>query len=166
MGGMNLHLHTRRLLFTCAAISPLLLFLPSAAGRSADALHKGASDLTPSSRARVKTRVTPGAVLDLGPLLGHIGPNDARIWAQASSQADLSVRIGLQADLAQGHVQRFGVRSERAFARVQLQCQPRSCQPIPQLMSQPRAELAQRLEPLAATHLLFVASQLLDHAVD
>jgi alkaline phosphatase D len=33
-------------------------------------------------------------------MLGHVGPREARIWAKASRQAKLSVRVGQQEDLA------------------------------------------------------------------
>ena len=42
------------------------------------------------------------AFLELGPLLGHVGPKEAKIWAKASVQADLSLRIGLKEDLSDG----------------------------------------------------------------
>lgn len=40
------------------------------------------------------------AHLDLGPMLGHVGSNDARIWVKASEASRLGVWIGQEADLA------------------------------------------------------------------
>lgn len=41
-----------------------------------------------------------GAYLALGPMIGHTGPTDTRIWAKASQQARLALRIGREADLS------------------------------------------------------------------
>ena len=41
-----------------------------------------------------------GADLELGPMLGHVGPGEARIWAKADGPAALSVRIGEKPDLS------------------------------------------------------------------
>ena len=40
-----------------------------------------------------------GPVLQLGPMLGHVGPDEARIWVRATSEGKLSVRIGENEDL-------------------------------------------------------------------
>jgi len=42
------------------------------------------------------------AFLELGPLLGHVGPKEAKLWAKASAEASLSLRIGLKEDLSDG----------------------------------------------------------------
>ena len=68
--------------------------------------------------------------------------------------------------MPQGHIGRFSMLAERTFARVNLQRQSRSRQPVAKLMCQAGSELAERLEPLVATDLLFVPSELLDHAID
>lgn len=46
----------------------------------------------------------PAPYLALGPMIGHTGPQDARIWAKASHAARLSVRIGQNADLSDARV--------------------------------------------------------------
>lgn len=40
----------------------------------------------------------------LGPMLGHVGPNEASIWAKASGATTMSVRIGLTEDLSDSRV--------------------------------------------------------------
>jgi alkaline phosphatase D len=40
--------------------------------------------------------------LMLGPMIGHSGPRDTRIWAKASQAARLSVRVGTDATLTRG----------------------------------------------------------------
>ena len=42
--------------------------------------------------------------LEHGPLLGHITPIDARIWAKASGPSAFAVRVGLRSDLADGWI--------------------------------------------------------------
>ena len=42
----------------------------------------------------------PGGASRLGPMLGHVGSNDARIWVKASEASRLGVWIGQEADLA------------------------------------------------------------------
>src|SRR2546422_513979 len=37
--------------------------------------------------------------LDLGPLLGHVGPDEARLWAKAAGRAQLGIRISISSDL-------------------------------------------------------------------
>jgi alkaline phosphatase D len=41
-----------------------------------------------------------GVALDLGPLLGDVGPGSARLWAKATGAAKFSVRVSAQNDLA------------------------------------------------------------------
>jgi alkaline phosphatase D len=41
-----------------------------------------------------------GAYLDLSPMIGHTGPDQVKIWAKASSPAQLAVRIGEKEDLS------------------------------------------------------------------
>lgn len=43
---------------------------------------------------------TPSAYLEFGPMIGHTGPRDTRIWAKASQSARLGVRIGTDPTLA------------------------------------------------------------------
>lgn len=47
---------------------------------------------------------TSTAYLQIGPMVGHTGPRDTRIWAKASQGAKLAVRIGADADLANARV--------------------------------------------------------------
>ncbi len=65
---------------------------------------KGATDLMfpPRSARTVEPTPWPAASLDLGPLLGDITSVGARVWARAAGRANLSVRIGLKADLSDG----------------------------------------------------------------
>ncbi|HUR57381.1 MAG TPA: alkaline phosphatase D family protein [Opitutaceae bacterium] len=53
--------------------------------------------------AQAPARATP-AYLALGPMIGHTGPNDTRIWAKASKAARLAVRVGTDAELGNGRV--------------------------------------------------------------
>ena len=46
------------------------------------------------------------AYLELGPMVGHTGPGDTRIWAKASQPAELAVVIGTAADLSDARVVR------------------------------------------------------------
>jgi len=46
----------------------------------------------------------PAPYLALGPMIGHTGPQDARIWAKASQAARLAVRIGQKTDLSDARV--------------------------------------------------------------
>jgi alkaline phosphatase D len=54
--------------------------------------------------ARAPGRGVESACLRLGPLLGHIGPDEARVWAQASGATRLGVRVGQKEDLSDGRV--------------------------------------------------------------
>jgi alkaline phosphatase D len=47
---------------------------------------------------------TSGPYLALGPMIGHTGPNDTRIWAKASQASRLAVRIGRDANLTDARV--------------------------------------------------------------
>ena len=38
--------------------------------------------------------------VSFGPMVGHVGPNEARVWAKSSGPAELSMRVGEAADLA------------------------------------------------------------------
>jgi alkaline phosphatase D len=44
------------------------------------------------------------AYLEIGPMLGHTGPQETRIWAKASAGAQLAVNIGTSPDLSDGRV--------------------------------------------------------------
>ena len=59
-------------------------------------LKKSKAKATPAPR----TAIHPGAYLDLGPLLGHVGPTNATVWLKASGPALLSVVVGEEADLS------------------------------------------------------------------
>lgn len=43
-----------------------------------------------------------GQDLDLGPMIGHAGPTEVRIWARATGPAALTLRIGRKPDLSDG----------------------------------------------------------------
>jgi alkaline phosphatase D len=45
----------------------------------------------------------PATYVALGPMVGHTGPRDTRIWAKASGPARLAVRVGSDATLANAH---------------------------------------------------------------
>ena len=54
-----------------------------------------------SADANAEQGPDKGAVfLELGPLLGHVGPAEAKIWAKASGPAKLGIRIGTKQDLS------------------------------------------------------------------
>ena len=42
------------------------------------------------------------AYLDLGPLLGHVGSTEAKLWVKASAASRLSIRVGQKEDLSDG----------------------------------------------------------------
>ena len=44
------------------------------------------------------------AYVELGPMIGHTGPTDSRIWAKASKAAQLGVKVGTSPDLLDGRV--------------------------------------------------------------
>jgi alkaline phosphatase D len=48
------------------------------------------------------TEGTGGAYLELGPLLGHVSPTEAKIWVKASAPAKMAIRIGKKDDLSDG----------------------------------------------------------------
>lgn len=50
--------------------------------------------------------------LELGPMLGHVGSTEARIWAKASDNATMGVLIGQKADLSDGRVVKGPVLAE------------------------------------------------------
>ena len=55
--------------------------------------------------ASVSGQNAPGkAYLELGPMVGHTGPTDTRIWAKASQAAQLAVSIGTAPDLSDGRL--------------------------------------------------------------
>ena len=60
-----------------------------------------AGDYGSATDAPVIPPPQPGpAYLQLAPMLGHIGPNEARIWVQATGAAKLTVRVSESADFA------------------------------------------------------------------
>lgn len=60
--------------------------------------------LTAFAVADLAAQKTASAYLALGPMVGHTGPRDTRIWAKASDAAQLAVRIGTAADLSDARV--------------------------------------------------------------
>jgi alkaline phosphatase D len=85
--------------------SPLIFAQQLVAARADKVSHKGATDLMrPARRSNDKSSGLPGRAtfLDLGPLLGDVGPSSAKIWAKATGGAQLSIRLGLQRDLTDG----------------------------------------------------------------
>lgn len=94
------------------------------------------------------------AYVDLGPMLGHVGPDEARVWVKASGKARLSVRIGEREDLSDGrvgegpelaaesafmgHVRLLGLRpSTRYFYAVLLDGRPSVSRPYPSFVTAP-----------------------------
>jgi alkaline phosphatase D len=97
---------------------------------------------------------TSPAYLALGPMVGHTGPRDTRIWARASQPARLAVRIGLEADLSDarlvegpalgsdsdfmGHVRIDGLRPATTYHyMVVLDGQPAMLRPYPSFTTAP-----------------------------
>lgn len=62
--------------------------------------ERGATRLLPSQTSGPESAASAPAHLQQGPMLGHVGPGNAIIWAQASSAARLSVRVSPQETLA------------------------------------------------------------------
>ncbi len=61
------------------------------------------------------TTLPAAPFLGLGPMVGHTGPRETRIWAKASEGARLAVKIGRAPDLADGRVvegPRLGAESD------------------------------------------------------
>ena len=55
----------------------------------------------------VTAQGAPGkAFLELGPMVGHTGPQEARIWAKASQPAQMAITIGTMPDLSDGRLVR------------------------------------------------------------
>lgn len=76
----------------------LILALISATALAAD-------DYGKSTAAPVVPLPQPGpAYLQLAPMLGHLGPNEARIWIKATGAAKLAVRVSESADMAEARV--------------------------------------------------------------
>jgi alkaline phosphatase D len=71
--------------------------LPSKQGDKPPAKQAAVTANTPS-----QTQAAKQAYLELGPLLGHIGPSEAKIWAKASGPSTLAVRVGQKEDLSDG----------------------------------------------------------------
>ena len=80
-------------------------FFPPPAGAARAAVEGRGRGAAPSrTEQRALVPVAHHAVvetfLELGPLLGHVGPTEAKLWAKASGGARLGVRVGEQADLS------------------------------------------------------------------
>jgi len=101
-------------------------------------------------------RAQEAPYLDTGPMVGHVGPNDARIWVRATGPARLGLRIGQQPDLADGrtvpgraleaaadfagHVVVAGLEpSTRYFYAPLLDGQPAVMRPYPSFVTAPPA---------------------------
>jgi alkaline phosphatase D len=96
----------------------------------------------------------PGTYLALGPMVGHTGPQDTRIWAKASGPARLAVRIGSDAALTNarevrgpalaadsdfmGHVRVDGLQPNTSYHYVVLlDGQPAMARPYPSFTTAP-----------------------------
>jgi len=82
----------------------LCLSLPSISSAATE-FKKGAADLlwpAQPTQAGVARSDDNGTFLELGPLLGHVNVDEARVWAKAAGPAELGVRIGLKDDLSDG----------------------------------------------------------------
>ena len=92
--------------------------------------------------------------LALGPMIGHTGPSDARIWAKASQRARLSVRLGTDAALSRaqeidgpllgpesdfmGHVLIEGLQPQTTYHyTIALDGQPAMARPYPSFTTAP-----------------------------
>ncbi|MDB6029869.1 MAG: hypothetical protein JWM16_207 [Verrucomicrobiales bacterium] len=64
-----------------------------------------------ASASKPEAQKTKQAYLELGPLLGHIGPTEAKIWAKASGPSILALRVGQKEDLSDGR-ETAGVKTE------------------------------------------------------
>jgi alkaline phosphatase D len=95
-----------------------------------------------------------GAYLDLGPMVGHTGPDEVKIWAKASGPAQLAVRIGETEDLSDGrivkgpkleaaadfmnHLSVTGLKpNQRYFYSLLLDDQPAQVRPFPSFTTAP-----------------------------
>src|SRR5258708_4531491 len=98
-----------------------------------------------------------GAFLELGPLLGHVGPKEAKLWAKASERAKLSIQIGLKEDLSDGRevkgptleasadfmgqAEATGLQpAQRYFYCVLLDDKPAMLRPYPSFVTAPEGE--------------------------
>lgn len=96
------------------------------------------------------------AYVELGPMVGHTGSDEARIWVKASRPARLEVRWGTRPDLTDarnseavdlgpdsdfaGHVRLTGLQPEaRIFYAVLLDGRPATAPPYPAFRTAPRA---------------------------
>ncbi|HKS36227.1 MAG TPA: alkaline phosphatase D family protein [Verrucomicrobiae bacterium] len=94
------------------------------------------------------------AYLELGPMLGHVSSTEARIWAKASGEARLSVRVSEQIDPGSGRTERGSMLSAasdfmghvratrlkpstRYFYRVLLDGKPAMLPPFPSFVTAP-----------------------------
>lgn len=93
--------------------------------------------------------------VELGPMVGHAGPEEARIWVKASRPARLEVRWGKRPDLADGrtsegvdlgpdtdfagHARLTGLEpATRYFYAVSLDGRPATAPPYPSFVTAPR----------------------------
>ncbi len=103
-----------------------------------------------------------GAYLELGPMVGHTGPKEVKIWAKASGPAELSVRIGRNEDLSDsrvvagpqlrasadymGTVSITGLKpDQRYYYAVRLDNQPTMLRPLPSIRTAPKSGEETRL---------------------
>lgn len=89
--------------------------------------------------------------VDLGPMLGHVGPDEARIWVKSSGRARLSVRVGegedarvvegpelVEESAFMGHVRLDGLRPSTRYAyTVLLDGKPALSRPYPSFVTAP-----------------------------
>jgi alkaline phosphatase D len=60
--------------------------------------------LTALVSVALSAQAAPAPYLELGPMVGHTGPRETRIWAKASHATKLGVLVGTAADLADARV--------------------------------------------------------------
>jgi alkaline phosphatase D len=97
-----------------------------------------------------------GAYLELGPMVGHTGPNETRIWAKASQASQLGINIGTSPDLSDarlvkgpsvgadsdfmGHVRVDGLKpATKYFYAVALDGASAMARPYPSFVTAPEA---------------------------
>ena len=122
-----------------------------------------ADDYATSTAAPELSPPQPGApYIELGPMLGHISAQDARIWIKATGPAKLTVRVGETADLRDareidgpalvesgaftGHVLVPELKAaSRYYYAVLLDGSPANARPWPSFVTAPERETRGRL---------------------
>jgi alkaline phosphatase D len=153
-----MHLRPSKNSWITAATLQFFLLQLLAAAPPDNVSRKAASDLRHApSQSQAVVLPAHGVFLDLGPLLGHVGPTEARLWAKASERASLAVRIGLKEDLSDGWEVKgpsleastdfMGqvrvtdlLAASRYYYCILLNGQPAMSQPYPSFMTAPAAE--------------------------